>query len=485
MGRFSSLSRIQQEAETASAYRLSTTTATLSQRAPGMGAISGVSGATRPFETEIATIQAEEQYRHFRGWVYTAIKTIANRLAGQTFAMGRKLNGKKPTKGHKLYQPGTRELVATHVRGHLLATEVEVVQDHELLQALRSPQDAFVAWTLFYLTASNLMLTGRSFWWMQRENGRLVGVWPLPSHWVKTLFTENGKLVGYEVKRPDSPAKPIPVSKEDMVSFLFPNPGDPLSAVSPLQTQATAVAVDEAIQTAQYRAFKNGIFPGVLLRVGKFEGIGGMPGELPLLDAAQRRDLVAAVQALYGGVLNYGDPLILDALIEGVEKLTHAPQEMDFLDSGEAVKKRIFQAFGVNPILTGQTDGANRAQAAVADGIFAASVVNPMADMIGQVLSAWVANYSKGSKDLMFWIEPARPNDDELKLKEWLGGMTQLVVTPDEYRQNVLGLGAMTEEDKKQMKELMALRIMGKPNASGNTSGGTGRTPASDSGNQR
>lgn len=479
MGRFSTLTRIRQEAEQVSVH-LSTQLKSVKSGTVGMNALTGGGGSAFMFDNRIPEYQ--EQYKHYRGWVYTAIKTIANRLAGQPFAMGRRLNGKKPTKGHKLYTPGLSVEVPSHVKSHLMATQVEIIQEHELLSALRVPNMHMVAWSLFYCTAASLMLTGRAFWWMTKNKEGRQEITPVPAHWVSFVYTETGVFVGYEIKRPNTTMEPIPVAPLEMLYFPLINPGDPRETISPLQTQATAVAVDESIQMAQFRAFKNGIFPGVMIRVGKIDGVAGMPGEVPLLDAAQRRDLVAAVQALYGGVLNYGDPLILDALIESVEKLTHTPAEMDFMESGESIKKRIFQAFGVNPILTGQTDGANRAQAAVADGIFCNSVINPLADLIGQVVSAWLVRTSKkADENTIFWIEPARPNDDELKLKEYMAGLTAKVVTPNEYRMNVLNLEAQTEDDKKEQRELMALQIMGKPNASGNTSGGsTARTSSSD-----
>lgn len=486
MGRFSSLTRIRQEVEQSSSRMLADAQQILVKA--GTNSLAGLAGSgsgSMMFDGISKIPQHQEQYRHYRGWVYTAIKTIANRMAGQPFLMGRRLNGKKPNKGHKLYAPCD---VDTHgyVKSHLMATEVEVLQSHEMLSSMRRALGGFTAWSLFHLTAASLMLTGKAFWWMYRGPDKKLKILYVPAHWVTFVYSESKQFMGYEVKRPDSTGDPAKVAPDEMLYFPLMDPADPLTTISPLQTQATAVAIDENIQMAQFRAFKNGIFPGVMIRVGKIDGVGGMPGEVPLLDAAQRRDVVAAVQALYGGVLNYNDPMILDALIEGVEKLTHAPQEMDFLDSSESVKKRIFQAFGVNPILTGQTDGANRAQAAVADGIFASSVINPMADMIGQVITAWLINTSKkDDEDILFWIEPARANDDELKLKEYLGGLTQKVVTPNEYRKNVLRLPDQTEEAKKEMRELMALQIMGKPNAAGNNSGGSPRGPASDQGNQR
>lgn len=483
MGRFSNLTRIHQEANTLSTHYLGVSERSLSVKSSNLsiGALAGAVSSSRVFEETQAVQEAMEQYRHYKGWVYTAVKTIANRLAGQAYGVGKRLNGKKPSKNGKLYEP-VGGMTPAHIRSHLMATQIEVVQSHEFLTALRRPNFQMTASSLFYSTAASMMLTGRAFWWKRKKAKGRLELWPVPSHWVTFVYDKDYNFKHYAVKRPNSlrEAEPVEVPEEDMMFFPVPDPSDPLNTTSALQTQATAVAVDEALQMAQFRAFKNGIFPGVMIQVGKFDGMAGMPGEVPLLSPDQRKDLVGAIQALYGGVLNYGDPLILDALIEKVERFTHTPMEMDFLESGEAIKKRIFQAFGVNPILTGQTDGANRAQAAVADGIFCNGVVNPLSDTISQVVSAHLA---EKDEDMIFWIEPARPNDEELKLKEWLGAAAQLFVTPNEYRRNVLGLDELTAEDEADLKQLMALRVMGKPNAG--TSGGSAQSATSSGGASR
>jgi phage portal protein BeeE len=52
---------------------------------------------------------------------------------------------------------------------------------------------------------------------------------------------------------------------------------------------------------------------------------------------------------------------------------------VDFLESGQSTKSRIFQSFGVNPIIVGEIAGANRAYAAVAEAVFCSNVINPLA----------------------------------------------------------------------------------------------------------
>ena len=150
MGRLSSLSRIHQEAELVAVRMGMDSEFAITKAAPYLASVAGVGAISRPYEQAEQQNQHEEQYRHYRGWVYTAIKTIANRLAGQAFYMGRSLNGKKPSKGKKLFMPGATDTVPSHVKAHLLATDVEVVQEHELLSALRAPKEHMVAWALMY-----------------------------------------------------------------------------------------------------------------------------------------------------------------------------------------------------------------------------------------------------------------------------------------------------------------------------------------------
>ena len=63
------------------------------------------------------------------------------------------------------------------------------------------------------------------------------------------------------------------------------------------------------------------------------------------------------------------------------EPSRNKPTEMDFLDSGNGHQEsRIFQAFGVNPIIVGEIQGANRAQAAVAEASVLLQRHQPTAD---------------------------------------------------------------------------------------------------------
>lgn len=249
--------------------------------------------------------------------------------------------------------------------------------------------------------------------------------------------------------RPFGGIEEIELPGDAVASFYLPDPSNPFASVSPLQAQATAVATDEQIQLAQHRAFANGIHPGMAIKVGKLPGMmPGEAGERPVLEPEQRRELIDMMRRLYAGVLNRHEPIILDGMIEGIERLTNLPAEMDFLESGATVKARIMQAFGVNPIIVGEIDGANRAQAWVAEKSFVDNTCNPIIELMGQVLTAWVGGHvAHDGERLVIWIDPCRADDPEQRLAEWKEARQGCFITQNEFRTQVLNLPAVEGGD--------------------------------------
>jgi len=402
---------------------------------PGQMLASGPQGLEphRPSLTK-----AKEQYQHFRGWAYVAIKAIASRIAGQDVFVARLRE--TPRTGRK------SDWLKSTLPGRLksLGERLEPLENHPLLQAIDDPNPIMVRWPLMFATVASLKLTGRAFWWLVEDHGKL-NVWPIPSHWI-----EPGDLLrGTWKLKPFGGIDEIELPGESIASFYLPDPSNPFACISPLQSQAAAVATDEQIQTSQHRAFINGLHPGMAIKVGRLPGMQpGMPGDRPVLEPEQRAELIDMVRKLYGGVMRREDPIIIDGLIEGIERLTNLPSEMDYLDSGKQTKARIMQAFGVNPIIVGETEGANRAQAWVAEKSFCDNTCNPIVELLSQVLTAWVGHHfaSDGEK-LVVWVSPCRADDPELKLQEWKDARQGGIVTQNEYRTNVLNLPAVEGGD--------------------------------------
>jgi len=229
----------------------------------------------------------------------------------------------------------------------------------------------------------------------------------------------------------------------DGAPFILPDPSDPLGSISPLQTQASAIDADESLQQSQASAFQNGGRPGMVITAGRLPGPPGREsqGERPILTPEQRTQLVNAIRKAYSGAINHGDPIIVDGMIESVAPYTASPHEMDWLDSGKQLRQRIFSAFGVNPIIVGEIEGANRAQAAVAEKSFCSNVINPLMMLMSQVLTRWAAPlFAAPDERLRIWFEEASADDREMRLREWQIGLAHGAVDAEEYRRNVLNL---------------------------------------------
>ncbi len=347
-----------------------------------------------------------ERGRHLTGWPYAVIRVIAQRIAAQPVRMGRPAAGTTPKKrANKDRAPGWLK--------QAVPDEVELVESHPLLAALARPNPYMVGWSLMFLSICHLEAIGETYWWLT-DDGDGLQIWPLHPSWVTPEHTDEELFVRYKVLVQGS-GEGTTVPADQMVRLNLPDPQDPyLGALSPLQTQAKAIVADEAIQTAQYRAFENGVMPHHGIVVGRNPDLSGtgVGGQRPVLTKEQRATLTAALKQAYRGVMNAGEPIILDGLIEDVKELSTKPAEMAFLESAKLTKERITQGFGVNPIVMGQVEGANRASATVADENFVANAVNPLVELLSQTLTVEVAP-RVGEPGALIWIEPARTRDPD------------------------------------------------------------------------
>lgn len=372
-----------------------------------------------------------ERYQHFIDWVYVCVNAIAQRIAGQPIRVARAKHPK--LRGSKAF------FAKFGTKGFL--DNLEPLPDHPFLDAVNTPNPMMVASALAYTTAASLKLTGKSHWWMAANEQGGTEIWPLPSHWVRWKDDTRTKWI---IRPWTSAGEGWEVDADKIALFNLPDPGNPFLAKSPLATQAAAVTADELIQRSQAIAFQ-GIQPQLAIRLGNaMTSAGGATKDAdpPLLDTEQRGNIVEAVLERWGGVARAGYPIILDALIRDVFPISNKPNEMDFLNSGKATKSRIFQSYGVNPLIVGEIEGANRAQAVVAEQSFLQNVINPCLELMSQVLTRWVVPIFAPGENLVAWFEPARPNDPEMTIKEWELGLRYGTVTRNEYRQRVLSLPA-------------------------------------------
>lgn len=350
--------------------------------------------------------QSHEQLKHFRETVYSAVRPIATKIAGCKIHVGR-----------------------TSTPGGLMTktADVKPLESHPLVTLFADPNPLMVSHSLMFSTVASLELTGRSLWYVAKQKQ----IWPIPTSWIREIVGTS-RIESFIIQTPYS-AEQIPLDADSCVSFVYPSPSDPHGSTSPLQAIGGAVDSDESIVIAQASAFRRGLYPSHAILLGK-NPVDGVPGGIrPRLSSAQQRSVINAVLKRYAGVEKAGEPVILDGLIESIQPLSRTIKEMDFLKSGEAARQRIFQGFGVSPVIAGLVEGSNRASSDAADRHFIDYCIGPKIELLSQTLTGWM-RYVFNDQSLVVWIEKPVSNDAETSLR-WAELLAKYgLATGDELR---------------------------------------------------
>lgn len=352
----------------------------------------------------------QEQYLHNCGYVYSIIRTIANRIIGQPVVHARKLPaGKRPGKAFSV----NRDFVPDCLKNE--AHQLRTFTESPILAAFRDPNPIMVRYTVMFNTVASLELTGKAFWWLRWGPGRKPEIWPLPSHWVTPVHTPT--LFSSWIVEPGGGAQRFSLPGTDVCYFYYPDPGDPLNAYAPLTALAKTVMADESLEEAQRRTFINSMSPGLAFTIGQAAEDSPTGRETsPVLTRPQRRALKTILKDEYKGVVNSGEPMLLDGFIKDVKPIFATPKEMDYLNSGTATKGRLAQGWGVNPISMGEVEGANRASSAVADDHLLNNVVNPRISMLSEIMTCWLPRFFSGRRDEVVYLQPAASKDIDWEL---------------------------------------------------------------------
>lgn len=345
-----------------------------------------------------------ERYNLFRGWLYAAINALASEAAGQPVHVGRmtgvpaKENRDNP--GKRKGQFHIERKMTRRAREKAAKNELEVLENHPFIAQLEKPNEVQSKWQFVYSFVANLCLTGWSYVVSDGDEYYCV-----PTTWV-TPVHDKGPFSSILLQNPNDPAaEPKPFERGKFGFAHLPNPANPLSATAPATAQITAIRIDDHIQASQEQFFENGIFPSVIVTMGKDPHPDVPGGARPRLTATQRRQVHAAIAKVMGGVQNYGTPAIVDGLIESIERLSATQNEMGWEKSEEKVRARILSAFGVHPYILGENVSVGGyAQVANIEKRFYKRV-NTYLDMLGELMTNFAAPGKDSQKLLVWWEE--------------------------------------------------------------------------------
>lgn len=404
---------------------------------PSRSAVAG--GA---YQSQMTIAQANTQYKHFRGNVYSAIRVIANRIAAQPITVARRLqgSGKSLSDSVRLGDIDAKSIPHWAVK-QIDYDKFELLESHELIATLEEPNTLMVRHTMMEFLVYNLFITGVSFLMVSQSErrGRKYDLLPLPTTWVQPVWNR-GSIAGWNVKPPSDDGDPIPVSPQYMLRFFLPDPSNPASAISPENMLAHAILNAESIAEAQHANFRNEGAPAVALIAGEDADMvlsGGRGSGLATLTPEQRQEIRDWFRQEYATVARTGMPLVCDNIIRDIKILARTPKDMAFIESAAVTKEQIFEGFGVPAVSAGQVRDAPRDVAATADGTLCKNAINPTIRMMSQVLRRGLAPLF--GRDLTLWIEEVAPDDPELNQRDWEIGVRGFYVSINDGRRK-LGL---------------------------------------------
>ncbi len=379
--------------------------------------------------------RSARMYSLNRGWLYSAVNALSCEAAGQPVNLGR-LTDEEGGSEHRNSLASSFHLkkMTDNIRSKAVHG-VEIVHGTPLSMALENPNSIQSRWEFVYSFVANLNITGWSYIIADVNEDGEPEFYSIPTTWITPVHEKGQSFASFILKNPDKPGGIGQILNRNQVAFAhLPNPADPLhTALAPAVSQIQAIRIDDHIQTSQERFFQNGVFPSVILTVGKNPHPDVPGGIRPRLTGVQRREVTGAIRKTVQGIANYGNPAIVDGLIEKIERLSATQIEMGWEKSEDAVMDRILSAFSVPPFMLGKSLPGSYAQAYVVQRIFC-NRVNTFLDMLSTVMTQFVNFRMEQDDDVLIWWDSCEPIDPSIENKMILEGRKLNDITQDEYR---------------------------------------------------
>lgn len=405
--------------------------------------------------------QGKKRYAQFRGYVHSAINALAQEGAGQAVQMGI-LTGGNPFQPRGKKDKSFLSKMPNSFQMKLAQQEMKLIKTDPMIDLLNRPNSVQYKYQFVYSFIANLCLTGFAFIVAGESKEGNPELYSLPTTWVKPSH-KNGPFTEFKIVDPANPASEAdatPLDRSQVAFAMLPDPSDPLKAMSPAVAQASSIAIDEKIQGSQIQFFDNGVFPSAVVTVGKNPHPEVAGGIRPRLSAAQRRQVYGAIKKISSGVANYGNPAIVDGLIEKIEKFSNTQPEIGWEKSEKTIRSRILSAFGVHPFILGEEMIGSYAQAYIIQERFAKKV-NVFLDLLSCLCTDFVPGLfaEQKSKNTLLWFEKMSAVDPSMRQSLWTEARKNKDVSQNEFRA-FMGLPPDEDSNESHIDKGMATVVM-------------------------
>ena len=410
---------------------------------------SASAGLTYGAKGQRESAQSRRKYDQYKGWVYSAINVIARKASSQPVHIAKATSAsadKRKLSCTKAFRTKMTKCMSTKYANN----ELEILSDHPLMPVLEHPNKYQTRNQFVYMFVCNLILTGRSYIIRDTNKEGQPCFIAFPSSWVRPDPNAAEPFSRFIVADPKKPGEGTFFDASQVGYAYLPDPADPISSKAPAEAQDSALTIDEQIQTSQTVFFDNGIFPSVMIIVGKNPLPGGPNGMgRPILTPEQRRQVYGVLRRRGAGIQNSGEPAILDGMIEDIKPMSHSHREMGWEKSEEAVKKRILSAYGINPFVLGEKSPGSYAQMYIVYQQFF-DIVNDYLDILSNIMTM-LSMGEDGDDNLLVFYEKCIAVDPEMERRVWEYAAKEGLVSQNEYR-SWMGLGSDPDNNQKHLR---------------------------------
>ncbi len=353
-------------------------------------------------------ISAERAMSHYTGWVYAALKAIADDFSAVQW---------------RLFQVDAQ---GNHIEQF----------DHELLDLLDGVNEFQTGMELKYLSILHYEMVGNVYWLLQgvkNPTDKPTSIFVLNPAKVevvldKTIYPYTVKSYKLKDENKEWEYKPYQI-----LHFKNPDPNNPYEGVGTLQSVAEWIDIDNYATAFIRYFFENG---------ANFDGV----FETEYIDEAQLLSLKITSESAHQGVDNAHKNAFLP---KGVKyKQTQASfKDMGVTAMGDSSRDKILAAFKTAKTILGTAESdTNRSTAETADYVFAKRTIAPRVKMFCATINEFLVPRF-GDNLYVSFVDPT-PEDKEFKTKEMQAVVdNQPVMTVNEARENYLGLGPVQGAD--------------------------------------
>lgn len=260
-----------------------------------------------------------------------------------------------------------------------------------------------------------LCLGGNSYAIIQRVNGKIVGLLPVPADKVETKLLDDGSVVHVYTSGADVAV----YSSENIWHIkLF---GNGIIGLSPLDYARNSVGIASAADNRMSKIFSNGAKPAGVLMVDK------------TLSKEQRQQ----IRASYSDLAEGGeDRLFVLEQSMSYQQVSMTPKDAELLSSRRFQIEDIGRFFGVPSILLNQTFGQSSLGSNVYEILSAFYKINlrPYAERIESSISRWLMGAERDQYEGEFNFDALLRADRKTRMEANREAINSSQLTPNEAR---------------------------------------------------